>query len=122
MDTLGTTPRNIDDPEVRSALRHLDRQLRARFGDDYLGLILFGSRARGDHAPDSDVDVAVVLRAPIRNRWRLKCQVIDDTYPILLDTGLYIQPWPVEQRELDAPDKSSNPPLLRNIINDGIAV
>src|SRR6266446_1409190 len=47
----------IEDPVVRVALRELDRKLRERFGREYLRLILFGSRARGDSKPDSDADV-----------------------------------------------------------------
>src|SRR6266478_9545926 len=58
----------IDDPVVRVALRELDRKLRERFGREYLRLILFGSRARGDSKPDSDADVAVVLCGHIDNR------------------------------------------------------
>jgi predicted nucleotidyltransferase len=37
-------------------------RLESRFGDRLLSLRLFGSRARGDHEPDSDADVAVVVR------------------------------------------------------------
>jgi hypothetical protein len=110
----------IADPVVREALQRLHRRLRERFGRGYVRLILFGSRARGDNAPDSDADVAVVMRIPIEDRWRLKSQVIDETYPILLDTGLYIQPWPVAQPELDDPDKARNPALLRNVLKDGL--
>ncbi|HZU91221.1 MAG TPA: nucleotidyltransferase domain-containing protein [Stellaceae bacterium] len=110
------------DPVVRAALGELDRKLRARFGDRYVGLILFGSRARGDNAPDSDADVAVVLRGRIADRWSVERQIIGETYPILLDTGLYIESWPLEQSELDDPDRSSNPALLRNVLREGIRV
>jgi len=114
------TQTGIGDPLVRSALRELDRKLRKRFGPKYIKLMLFGSRARGDNAPESDADVAVILRGRISDRWSLKRLIIQDTYPILLETGLYIQAWPIEQGELSDPDKSSNPPLLRNVIREGI--
>jgi antitoxin ChpS len=110
----------IGDPVVRTALGELDRKLRARFGDRYVRLILFGSRARGDNAPDSDADVAVVLRGRIADRWSVERQIIAETYPILLETGLYIESWPLEQSELDDPDRSSNPALLRNVLREGI--
>jgi predicted nucleotidyltransferase len=45
------TQSRIGDPVVRSALRQLDRKLRERFGSNYLKLMLFGSRARGDNVP-----------------------------------------------------------------------
>ena len=44
---------DIDEEMLRSSLRELDRRLKAKFGERYLKLILFGSRARGDHQPDS---------------------------------------------------------------------
>jgi Nucleotidyltransferase domain len=110
----------IIDPVVRSALGELDRQLRSRFGRKYLKLVLFGSRARGDNLPESDADVAVIMRGRMADRWALKRLIIEDTYPILLETGLYIQPWPLEEGELDNPDRSSNPPLLRNVVREGI--
>lgn len=31
-------------------------------------IVLFGSRARGDARPDSDVDLLVVVRGPVRKR------------------------------------------------------
>jgi len=114
------TQSRIGDPVVRSALRELDRKLRERFGSKYLKLMLFGSRARGDNGPESDADVAVVLRGRITDRWSPKRLIIQDTYPILLETGLYIQAWPLREAELDDPDKSSNPALLRNVARDGI--
>jgi antitoxin ChpS len=82
--------------------------------------MLFGRRARGDNDPESDADVAVILRGRITDRWSVKRLIIQDTYPILLETGLYIQAWPLEKGELDDPDKSSNPALLRNVVRDGI--
>ena len=119
MEETGTQSR-IGDPVVRSALRELDRKLRERFGRKYLRLMLFGSRARGDNDPESDADVAVILRGRIADRWSVKRLIIEDTYPILLETGLYIQPWPLEEGELDDPDRSSNPPLLWNVVREGI--
>ena len=80
---------DIDEEVLRSSLRELDRRLKAKFGERYLKLILFGSRARGDHQPDSDADVAIVMRDPIEDWWPLTQSVGEETYEILLDTGLY---------------------------------
>jgi predicted nucleotidyltransferase len=110
----------IGDPVVRAALSELDRKLRARFGDRYVRLILFGSRARGDNGPDSDADVAAVLCGHIADRWSVERRIIGETYPTLPETGLYIESWPLEQSELDDPDRSSNPALLRNVLREGI--
>ncbi len=45
----------------RLALNIFVRQLHARFGDRVSSVVLFGSKARGDSGPDSDVDVLVRL-------------------------------------------------------------
>jgi len=111
----------IDETVLRSSLHRLDQQLREKFGERYVKLILFGSRARGDHRPDSDADVAVIMREPVEDRWDLTKSVLDDTYDILLDTGLYIEPHLLDEEALNAPDKSANPVLVQEILRDGVA-
>ena len=43
-------------------------EIAAIYGDNLDRVILFGSRARGDNAPDSDYDVAVFLKN-MPDRW-----------------------------------------------------
>ena len=47
--------------DVASLLAKYRELLAARFGSRLESVRLFGSRARGDHEPDSDADVAVVI-------------------------------------------------------------
>jgi len=49
-------------PAERRALDAFVGSIRRRFGPDLERVILFGSRARGDVHPDSDVDVLLLLR------------------------------------------------------------
>ncbi len=42
-------------------LNQFTQQLKAQLGDHLQQLVLFGSRARGDHMPDSDYDFLAVL-------------------------------------------------------------
>ena len=46
-------------------LAELRRELVRILGDRFEAVYLFGSRARGEPRPDSDVDVLVVVRGPI---------------------------------------------------------
>jgi predicted nucleotidyltransferase len=40
----------------------LKQALADRYGDRLRGILLYGSRARGDFGPDSDYDIVVLLR------------------------------------------------------------
>lgn len=50
---------------LTSVLTHLKQDLAELYGDRLLHLTLFGSQARGDAEPDSDIDVLVVLKPPV---------------------------------------------------------
>jgi predicted nucleotidyltransferase len=48
--------------EITTVLSALRAELARVLGDQLTGLVLFGSRARGDADPASDIDVLVVVR------------------------------------------------------------
>ena len=49
----------IDKPDVPAAIAEMVRRIVERFDPEKI--ILFGSHARGDATPDSDVDLLVVM-------------------------------------------------------------
>lgn len=78
--------RSLTDAEVRSEVRAIVERCA---GDALRGVLLFGSRARGDYEADSDWDVAVLVQAgtdPIELRGRL----IDASVEFWSDT--YVRP------------------------------
>ncbi|MBI4494183.1 MAG: nucleotidyltransferase domain-containing protein [Chloroflexi bacterium] len=59
--------RRCELPEhVRMALAELKEVLSRLYGERLRGIYLYGSYARGDYCPESDVDVLVVLGGPVR--------------------------------------------------------
>ena len=74
-----------DDPVLTRFRSALD----AAYGDRIERVVLFGSRARGDHRPDSDYDVAVFLRR-IGGVGEEIGRLVDLADPILVDTGAII--------------------------------
>jgi uncharacterized protein len=110
------------EPEIAALLADLERRLERRFGERFVALYLFGSRARGDHDPDSDVDVAVVLDQEMPQPFDVTREILEDTYDLLLDTGYHIQPWPLEKGSLEDPLSHPYPQISRAVLRDGARI
>jgi predicted nucleotidyltransferase len=57
------------------------------------GIYLFGSRARGNARPDSDYDVAVVLK-DLPDFWAEKLRLADLAFDEMLARGIHVQAHP----------------------------
>ena len=106
------------DTQTEKAIRTFVTQVAEQY--DLAGAILFGSRARKSHRPDSDADIAVLLHGGIGKFVATKLAMADIAYDVLLDTGIRIQPLPIWEEEWAHPETYSNPSLLHNIEREGI--
>jgi len=84
------------------------------------GAIVYGSRARGTHRADSDVDVAVLLQGQPQRFLQAKLDMADTAFDQMLETGLLISPLPIWLEQWEHPQNYSNPALLQNIAREGI--
>jgi uncharacterized protein len=109
--------RNIDST-TEEAVRRFLAMIAGNY--DIAGAILYGSRARGTHHPDSDADVAVLLNGEHQRFVTTKLAMADVAYDVLFDTGINISPLPIWLDEWEHPENYSNPALLQNIARDGI--
>jgi predicted nucleotidyltransferase len=51
--------------DLKTIVSELRKNLAAIYGPDLCNVLLFGSQARGDAEPGSDIDVLVVLPGPV---------------------------------------------------------
>jgi|SRR6185312_3351353 len=84
--------------------------------------ILFGSRARGDHRPDSDLDLAVVLKGPRGDFFDARLDMAGIAFDVLMETGVLVQALPLWDDDLTHPERCINPALVRAIATDGIGL
>ena len=98
------------------------RQFLSRIRDQFVvdSAIVYGSRARGTHRPDSDADLAVLLKGEHQRFLKTKLAMADVAFDVMLDTGILVSPLPIWLDEWNAPDDYFNPLLLRNIQREGI--
>ena len=109
---------NRIDHDTEEAVRRFLALIASRY--DMADAIVYGSRARGTHRPDSDADVAVVLRGAHQRFLTAKLDMADVAFDVLLETGILICPLPIWLDEWEHPENYSNPTLLRNISREGV--
>ncbi len=108
---------NIDSSTEQAARRFLGRLA----GDaKVMGAYLFGSRARNAYRPDSDADIAVLLRGNHGRRVDEAMRLADIAFDVMLETGVLVEALPVWEDEWDDPSLFPNPALLENIRREGI--
>jgi len=55
----------IEPLDTSTLLARIKSRLHAVYGDRLRGVVLYGSEARGEATPDSDVDILVLLTGPV---------------------------------------------------------
>jgi uncharacterized protein len=104
-------------PQLQDILEQLKRYLGSLYGDRLVSLVLFGSQARQEATAGSDIDVLIVLIAPLdvpteRKRLSEFLAALCLKYDVLV-TCLWTeaQDW-----------KTRQSPLLLNIRREGVVV
>jgi uncharacterized protein len=83
-------------------------------------VILFGSRARGTHRPDSDADIAVVLQGEHGNRTAAALEMAGIAFDVMMDTGILVEALPLWADDLEFPGPFRNRRLLERIRREGV--
>jgi len=110
--TIALTPMNST---LQPILTHLKQELADLYGDRLCHLTLFGSQARGDAEPGSDIDVLVVLKPPVNPGEEIKrtgkvIAALSLQYDVVISC-LFIDETHYQTR---------NGSLLRNIRKEGV--
>ena len=103
--------------KLKTILAELRSHFEQLYGDRLTQMVLYGSQARGDADPNSDIDVLVVLKAPVQVG-----EEIDRTIPIVADLSLHNDV--VISCNFMNEERFTNyqGPLLRNIRREGILI
>ena len=108
---------NVDPQTARAAqsfLRHLGARYQVREA------ILFGSRARHTHRPDSDADIAVVLDGAHGDRTAAALDMAGIAFNVMMETGVMVEALPLWADDVDHPGIFHNPRLLEHIRREGV--
>lgn len=108
----------------QAALAEYQSRLLARFRQRIRRIALFGSKARGDAGPESDLDVLVVLGDGQKSHdgfyplgltdpvWR---EIVGMTFDLLMEYGVDISPTVISEDEFE-----EQPLLVQTIVREGV--
>ena len=103
--------------KLSSMLVALRRQLQELYGDRLVKLMLYGSQARGDATPWSDVDLLVVLKGRVRPSEEIT-RTGGIVCGVCLEYDAVIQCLFIDEERF----RGSSSPLLRNVSREAIEV
>ena len=103
---------------TRQAVARVGAAIRARLKNDVRSIYAFGSRVRGDHAGESDLDLLVVVRQRSREVERA---IIDSCVEEELGSGIAFDPV-IKDSASFALERRYHTPFYENVSRDGIAV
>jgi predicted nucleotidyltransferase len=79
-------------------LARIKSRLQAVYWDRIRGVVLYGSEARGEATPDSDVDILVLLTGPVALGRELHT-IIGALYPLQLAMDRVLEAFPVDEAD-----------------------
>ncbi len=100
-----------------AAIGEVTRRVRREIDADLVRAVLFGSRARGEARPDSDLDLLLIFRAlpPDREPQAGQAEQIADA--VALRTGVPVATWSVSLPDLR---QGVRTPMLVDALDDGV--
>lgn len=100
----------------RPVIHEFAAKAREACGDAIEEIILFGSVARGDDRPDSDIDILVITS---REDFRLREYLTGLAFDLLMLSGEWLSVKVIYRADLAAHRQY---PFIRHVLHDGVAV
>lgn len=107
--------------DLQFILSEIAKTARETFGEHLDSVILYGSYARGDYTPESDVDIMILVKdiAP-EELWRYKKSIIRKESELGLDYDLLISAY---VKDIETFNKYLDVlPFYQNVMKEGIKV
>ena len=108
------------DPNRTRATGEFVRRVRRDLSANIVDLRLFGSEARGEASPESDIDVLVVVQ-PDAERVALETRIVDIAFDVNLEFSVFISPSVVTPAILNHPVWRESP-FIETVLREGIAL
>ena len=104
-------------PKIQTILSEIRSRFESFYGPRLVKILLYGSHARGDAEPGSDIDILMVLRGPVNPAGEIAStgRIVAD---LSLHFGEVISCVFIDEDQF----MHRSGPLLRNVRRDGVAI
>jgi len=103
--------------DIRPILKKLKKGLMQIYGDQVDRILLYGSRARGDERPDSDIDILIVFKDDFNYSEMLRSSS-DFAASLSLENDVVISRAFVSKEQFE----NRQTPFLMNVRREGVVV
>lgn len=112
------TKPEFGDAKVYSMLEEIESNLLKIYGHKLKKIILYGSYARGEQVPGSDLDVMVLLSMDEEDYREYREKVLDLSVELTTRYGIVIS---IQENNIDFFNEWSDTlPFFHNVINEGV--
>lgn len=109
---------NNKHPQILKQLSDMCKKIGEIYEDIIDNIVLYGSYVRGQETPDSDIDIAVILRLPQTDEQHQK--MIDIVVDYELKLGVTLSVISIEEDNLN--EWKSTLPFYKNLLKEGISL
>ena len=105
-------------PSLSSALTKMCSELKGIYGEDLEKIVLYGSYARGEETPESDVDIALILKDDKSEKKHT--DMVSAVTDYELEQGLVLSVVPIESKHYR--QWKNVLPFYKNIAKEGVVL
>ena len=105
---------------MQSLIDQYVEEIKRIYGSHVKQIILYGSYARGDFRPDSDVDIMILTDLSFEEIEEYRDRISDIAYDIELDTGIILSPVIKNIEKYNS--RISFVPFYKNVEKEGVVL
>ncbi len=102
---------------IKTILKTLKKELKILYKEKFVGLVLYGSYARGDANVESDIDIFVLLDR-VKNPFKERQKFADIIWKLSLKNDIVISALPISIKEFN----ENRLPVISNARKEGIRI
>lgn len=106
--------------ELDMILQQIKKAYRLVYGDDLVKILLYGSCARGDSQPDSDIDIVAIVHGERQKLQEQLKKVWDISSDLELEYETIVSPTVIPLEEFEK--YKDDLPYYRNIQKEGVEI